>query len=80
MREAFPDPVKFGRIHDLTQVVASATVASIVRVGFLVVLDASAKFPNHGRIVHPDGTAGFSDTNLKKLADVFLNTATPRIP
>ncbi|MFN8494792.1 MAG: hypothetical protein U0350_44730 [Caldilineaceae bacterium] len=34
----------------------------------------SARFPNHARLIHPDGVAGFNDSNLAKLAQAFENT------
>ena len=30
--------------------------------------------PNHHRIIHPEGVAGFNDENLARLAEVFVNT------
>jgi hypothetical protein len=78
MRQAFPDPVKFRRIHELSNLVASATVAGIRRCGFQIFLDPSEKFPNHARLTHPNGVEGFADTNLLELSRVFKETSTPR--
>jgi hypothetical protein len=77
MRQAFPDPVKFARIRESCRVVGSATVAVIQASGFEVRSEPSAKFPNHARLTHPNGVAGFSDANLAQLASVFNETATP---
>jgi hypothetical protein len=78
MRQAFPDPVKFARLHQLAEVVGSATVGAILQTGFTLFPDPSAKFPNHARIAHPGGVAGFSDTNLQQLSKVFQDIPTPR--
>jgi hypothetical protein len=77
MRQAFPDPVKFARIREACCMVASATVAAIQAVGFDVRAEPSIKFPNHARLTHPDGIAGFSDANLARLVRVLQETATP---
>jgi hypothetical protein len=77
MREAFPDPRKFARLHEQSATVGSASVEAITAAGFVVVPDGSKKFPNHARITHPEGAGGFSDANLDKLAAVFQNSATP---
>ncbi len=78
MRQAFPDPRKFARLHSLAETVATATVAGIRIAGFDVLPDSSAKFPNHARVIHSEGAAGFSDANLERLAQAFTNTPTPR--
>src|SRR5262245_34385224 len=78
MRQAFPDPKKYARIHAASGTVGSAAVASITAAGFAVIADPSAKFPNHARLTHPDGVAGFSDANLQKLSKVFQDKPTPR--
>jgi hypothetical protein len=31
------------------------------------------KFPNHDRIIHPDGVAGFVDENLARLSKAFTD-------
>ena len=64
MRQAFPDPRKFARLHQLAETAGTTTVAAIRAAGFDVWPDPSTKFPNHARIVHPNGIAGFSDANL----------------
>jgi hypothetical protein len=74
MRQAFPDPIKFARLHQLAEVVGSASAAAIRAAGFEVIPDPSAKFPNHARIIHPEGVAGFSDANLERLFKGFQDT------
>lgn len=78
MREAFPDPHKFARIRQQAEVVGWATVASIREAGFEILADPSHKFPNHARITHPNGVAGFCEENLERLSRVFQNVPTPR--
>jgi len=78
MRQAFPDPVKFAQLHQLSEVVGSTTAAAIAQAGFALLLAPSARFPNHARVIHPDGVAGFSDANLHRLSQVFHDTPTPR--
>src|SRR5271157_4014957 len=53
MRQAFPDPRKFARLHLLTETVGTATVAAIRAAGFDVLPDPSTKVPNHARIINP---------------------------
>ncbi len=67
MRSAFPGR----RWRVLGNTVATATAGEIRAAGFDVIRAATAKLPNHGRITHPDGEAGFTDENLARLADVF---------
>jgi hypothetical protein len=78
MRQAFPDPVKFARLHAAAQTVGSGTIAAVRKAGFEVIADPSARFPNHARVVHPAGSAGFSDENLERLSKVFIDTPTPK--
>lgn len=49
----------------------TTTVGKIREAGFDVMPDPTKKFPNHGRIVHPEGVAGFTDDNLEALSKVF---------
>jgi hypothetical protein len=37
-----------------------------------------ARFPNHARIIHPDGVAGHDDVNQERLARAFTDVPTPR--
>lgn len=59
----------------LSGTVGSATAAAIRSAGFEVIDAPTHTLPNHARIVHPDGPAGFTDENLARLAAVF-QTAT----
>jgi len=74
MRAAFP---KGTNIQAASQTTGTASVDAIRAAGFDVIHDPSAKFPNHARIVHPDGPAGFDDPeNRKKLSAAFKDTST----
>lgn len=53
----------------------SAQLDDIKKVGFDVMPDPTKKFPNHGRLIHPEGVSGFNDINLAKLSQVFKNTS-----
>lgn len=53
----------------------TASIEAIRDAGFDVIPDPSAALPNHHRIIHPDGAAGFNDTNLGKLAEAFTNSS-----
>jgi hypothetical protein len=52
MRQAFPDPQKFARLHELANTVGTTTAAAIGQAGFGVMADPSAKFPQ-SRSDHP---------------------------
>jgi hypothetical protein len=78
VRHAFPDPIKFARLHELAETVGSATAAGIRAAGCEVIADPSARFPNHARIIHPEGVAGFSDANLERLSKAFQDRQTPK--
>jgi hypothetical protein len=54
--------------------VASTTAGQIRAAGFEVMKNATARFPQHGRLIHPDGVAGFTRENLEKLVDCFTET------
>jgi hypothetical protein len=71
MRAAFP---KARGLQTAARTVGSATVEAIRAAGFDVMTDPSATFPNHYRVIHPDGAAGFTDDNLLRLAEAFTNT------
>lgn len=62
------------RLHELAKTIGSATVEAIEKAGFQVVPTPSKNLPNHHRIIHADGVAGFSDDNLARLAGAFVNT------
>ena len=70
--EAFPAA---DGLHEAAQVIGSTTVDKIRRVGFDVIPNPTKKLPNHYRLIHPDGVAGFSDENLARLSAVFTETS-----
>jgi hypothetical protein len=71
IRVAFP---KAKGLHDAAKTVGSTTDEAIRNVGFDIIQNKTNKFPTHHRIIHPEGVAGFNDTNLAKLAEVFADT------
>jgi hypothetical protein len=72
MREAFPAA---NTLHAAAQVVASTTVDKIRQAGFDVFPNPTRKLPQHYRLIHPDGVAGFTDANLLRLSAVFRETS-----
>lgn len=66
MRRQFPRKAPRGRTT-----VGSTTVGQIRAAGFDVIMDATPRFPQHARLIHPQGVAGFTDDNLKRLAQCF---------
>lgn len=72
IREAFPDAEALGQA---AQVVGSTSVERIRSTDFDIIANPTRKLPNHHRIVHPDGAAGFNDENLQRLSSVFRNTS-----
>jgi hypothetical protein len=72
MREAFPAA---DGLHETAQVIGSTTIDKIRRAGFDVIPNPTRKLPNHYRLVHPDGVAGFNDENLARLSAVFTETS-----
>ena len=71
IRAAFP---RAQGLHEAAGTVGSTSESRIRGAGFVVLHVPSAALPNHHRIVHRDGAAGFRDANLARLADVFVNT------
>lgn len=71
IRAAFPRAVD---LHEAAKNVGTTTVEKIQAAGFDVITDPSRKLPNHHRLIHPDGAAGFSDDNLQKLSEAFTDT------
>jgi hypothetical protein len=69
IRAALP---KARRLHDAAKTVASTTEDLIRKAGFEIVPMPSRTMPNHYRIIHPDGVAGFGDDNLARLALAFV--------
>jgi hypothetical protein len=66
MRRQFPRKAPSGRT-----VVGSTTVGRIRAAGFDVIMNATRRFPQHARLIHPQGAAGFTDANLRRLASEF---------
>ena len=71
MRRAFPRSRKW---REAGNTVGTTTAAEIREAGFEIAPDPTTRFPNHARLIHPRGAAGFIDANLAVLADVFHNT------
>jgi hypothetical protein len=61
-------------LHQQARTIGTTSEEAIRSVGFDVIPTPSAALPNHHRIIHPEGAAGFNDANLGKLAEVFVNT------
>lgn len=71
MRAAYPNAT---RLHEAAKTVGTSTTEAIRNAGFDVIPIPSKRLPNHFRLIHPEGTAGFTDENLERLAQVFTNT------
>lgn len=71
MRAAFP---KAKALHEATKTVGSTTEDLIRSHGFDIIHVPSKMLPNHHRLIHPQGVAGFKDGNLAQLAQIFVNT------
>ena len=71
IRAAFPQA---RGLMEAAKTVGSTTVDLIRGVGFDVIADPSRNLPNHHRIIHPDGAAGFHDANLARLSLIFDDT------
>lgn len=72
MREAFPAAEG---LHEAAQVISSTTVDNIREAGFDIISNPTKRLPNHYRLIHPDGVAGFNDENLTRLSAVFTETS-----
>ena len=70
--EAFPAA---DELHVAAQVIGSTTVEKIRRTGFDVIPNPTKRLPNHYRLIHPAGVAGFNDENLARLSAVFTETS-----
>lgn len=68
MRRRFPRMAPRGMT-----VVGSTTAGQIRQTGFDVIMNPSARFPQHVRLIHPAGVAGFNRDNLERLAPCFQN-------
>lgn len=62
------------QLHQQARTIGSATEEAIRAAGFEVIPARSAALPNHHRLIHPQGAAGFNDANLARLAEAFVNT------
>jgi hypothetical protein len=71
MRVAFP---RAKALHRTARTVGSTSEELIRSVGFDIIPAPSNALPNHHRVIHPAGVAGFTDGNLARLAQVFVNT------
>jgi hypothetical protein len=71
LRRAFPRSRKW---LQSTHTVGTTTAAAIREAGFEIVPDPTARFPNHARLIHPGGVAGFTEENLQIVAATFRNT------
>jgi hypothetical protein len=71
VRAAFPKAVG---LQQAAGTVGSSTEDAIRGAGFDIIRNPTRKLPNHHRIIHPDGAAGFTDENLARLAAGFTNT------
>ncbi|MBI1923027.1 hypothetical protein HYR99_02130 [Candidatus Poribacteria bacterium] len=71
MRNAFPRSRKW---RETAHTVGTTTGAALREAGFEIVPDATTRFPNHARLIHPDGATGFTRANLERLAQTFQNT------
>ncbi len=70
VRRAFPHAT---RLLETARTVGTATVAAIRQAGYDVIADPTRHFPNHGRLIHAAGKAGFTDANLVHLSQAFEN-------
>ncbi len=68
IRDTFPEAQG---LQDAAHVVGSTNAAKIREAGFDVMAAPTRKLPNHHRIIHPDGAAGFTDANLERLSKAF---------
>ena len=59
--------------NEAAETVGSTTEEAIRGAGFDIMPDPTRKFPNHNRIIHPEGAAGFIDENLARLSKAFTD-------
>ena len=71
IRAAFPRATD---LHAAARSVGSTSPELIRAAGFDIIPVASGNLPNHHRLIHPDGAAGFTDENLERLVGAFENT------
>jgi hypothetical protein len=70
MRQQFPRQAPRGQT-----VVGSTTARTIRAAGFDVIMDPTQRFPQHARLIHPQGAAGFTQQNLQRLSQSFHDQA-----
>ncbi len=68
---AFPLSRKW---REAAHTVGTITATALRAAGFEIMPDPTTRFPNHARLIHPRGAAGFTDENLETLAATFRNT------
>ncbi|HJT78059.1 MAG TPA: hypothetical protein VJ739_12720 [Gemmataceae bacterium] len=68
MRRQFPRMAPRGQT-----VVGTTTAGQIREAGFDVIMNPTRRFPQHARLIHPAGAAGFTQENLQRLAERFHN-------
>jgi len=61
-------------LHDQAESIGSTTAERVRAAGFDIIPARTTALPNHHRIIHAEGAAGFRDANLAKLAEAFVNT------
>ena len=66
MRRQHPRMAPRGRT-----VVGSTSAGQVRSACFDVIIDATRRFPQHARLIHPDGVAGFNRENLERLSKCF---------
>jgi hypothetical protein len=71
MRSAFPAAKA---LHTVANTVGSTTETLIRAAGFDIIHLPSQSLPDHYRIIHRNGVAGFTDANLILLSQAFTNT------
>lgn len=74
LRGAFPHATQ---LREASNIVGASTVELVRQAGFDVIPDPTKKLPNHGRLIHQRGIAGFVDANLQKLSRVFQDVEVP---
>ena len=72
IREAFPAAKE---LHAAARTVGESDANKIRAAGFDIIPNATRKLPNHYRLIHPDGVAGFNEANLKRLSEAFSNSS-----
>lgn len=71
LRAAYP---KARGLDEAAKTIGSTSAELIRSAGFDVIAMPTKSLPNHWRVVHPDGEAGFTDANLDALTKAFVET------